>query len=263
MTHPVEVRTWNILLEALKYCDPARRGWFVDAGAGQDTFYFEWLHNHGWRGVVVEPFPTQQVRDLCSGYGLHLAQCALWTDNRVSPIYLYQDGINALQPIWRGEPQKAIIQRRTLSAILNNLPEKPPAISLLKMDIEGAEPYVINAINGIREDWYPWIVMFEYGGQTTARTRLGAWAQSQTDRVFKAVRSLYKNDAKQLVVVGENALTRNRVITLTGGMLCRNNEYMFDLLFEDTDTWGNIIALPEIFPAEKIVEWAAREPQYS
>lgn len=263
MTHIVEVRTWNIVLKTLSTLDPNRRGWFVDAGAGNDAFYFEWLHNHGWHGVVIEPFPTQQVRDLCASYKLHLAQCALWTDNRVSSICLYPDGINALQPIWHGEYQNAIIHRRTLSAIMARLPEKPPAISLMKLDVEGGEPYIINGLSAIREDWYPWMFVFEFGGQTSAYTQLGAWSASHTSRILKAIRSLYKHDIKQLVFVGEDALTGNRIRTLSGGLLAQNDRALFDALFEPTDTWGNIIALPEVFPAGDLVKWAAQEPQYS
>lgn len=247
----VEQKTWLVILKALETLDPNRIGTCIDAGAGDDHYYFEWLYNFGWKDtVVVEPLPNVDVVRLCSQYGLNLIEKAL--DTRIMPLravmFSTDNGVNSLLPIWGNEYHIKPVETTTLWGVMGEL-EDPP-LSLLKLDIEGAEPRIIRDLSYIR---LPLVVSFEFGGHGTQANKQGGWNEAaQWDL------------AESLVRLGMLGYSEAYLIADSPGeyIVKHFNPGIERWPFYDNMTWGNIVAMRKFVNPHDILEASMGEMRY-
>lgn len=233
----VEQATWNCIRELMLAIDPERKGWCIDAGVGDQDYYFEWFHNFGYPTLAIEPFPNDGVRERCNQNNARLFVGALSDkDDFHAATALYTDGdLHALYPdYWvgvRDMQQKSAVCTATLRTLIRE--HEITRLTALKLDIEGAESAVIHQLPMLRS--CPSILSFEFGGIVEKHTQQGAWSSINLWTLKSSLQVLKEVGYSHLLIVaGNTADTHLRAV---------KNEGVLDGLFEDSDVWGNIIAV--------------------
>ena len=220
----VEQHTWTLMRSLILELDPNRDGWCIDAGAGVDNFYFQWLHDHGYKTILVEPLPTEHVRRLCSHIGVPLLELALDSWDGVGVLHTQRDGYfhSMRSELWGETIRETSVLTMTLPTLLEL--RKICLLTALKLDIEGAEPPILEQLDQI---CLPTVLSFEWGGVWRRHEEKGPWSKDALAKLRIAVARL-----------PELGYQSGLVITNTEEL--RPLDYA-DLTFQPNDAWGNIV----------------------
>jgi FkbM family methyltransferase len=156
-------------------------GYFIEVGANDgyqqsNTYYLE--RHKGWRGLLVEGIPELYERCRRLRTRSTVVSCALvspsHTGSTVTMHYAHlmsvvEGSLKSLQAqsehIGTGrqhqgvdQPYSVEVPARTLEAVLDGLPDVPPIIDLLSLDVEG---YELDVLQGLNLDRYAprWILV--------------------------------------------------------------------------------------------------------
>lgn len=233
----VEQATWNCIRELILAIDPERKGWCIDAGVGDQDYYFEWFHNFGYPTLAIEPFPNDGVRERCEQKGIELFQGAIGGFDGSSLMYTDGASLNSLLPDYWGTTTVVYLKPRDgvqvckLRTLVNQY--GITRTTALKLDIEGVECAVIAELPMLRS--CPSILSFEFGGIVEKHTQQGAWSSINLWTLKSSLQVLKEVGYSHLLIIaGNTADTHLRAV---------KNEGEVDGLFEDSDVWGNIIAV--------------------
>lgn len=244
--HKVEAITWNILRNAMLTLDPNRESWFIDAGAGDDDYYFEWATNFGYKALVIEPLPNDTVRTICAGRGISLEEVAIETFDGDANMRTTYGNLHSLERHWGDSQDIKRVQTAPLNYILRRRKIKS---GFLKLDIEGSE---YKAIHSLLEMFYslsdlPHVITFEFGGHGTYGDGQGGWQQEALFNTWRCITAL-DNAGYKMVKVADG----KSGAYLTG-----------QIRFDNDDIWGNIIAIRDHSAYDKAFGWANDEVKYN
>lgn len=250
----VESHTWTALRRLMTLYDPDRRGWAIDVGTGLGDYYFEWFHNFGYPTLAVDPIPTLEVRTLCQNLGVPLWEGALGADDGEALLTSHGD-IHSLYPaLWGETHSERNVPVRTLPSLIEqwNITE----LTVLKLDIEGAEWAVIQTLQGLDPTLLPAYLSFEFGGVWARRMGVGPWAKEGFEHLLGSLALLreYGYETGMVIASGDND-------TLTPFDFKRQNGY--DDLFPLDINWGNIIAVLPFVPLADLRSHAEASLQFS
>lgn len=243
--HDVERLTWNILRNAMLTLDPNRESWFVDAGAGDADYYFEWAANFGYKTLVIEPLPNDQVKTICAGRNIPLVEKAIAAGKGQVCLQTTRGNLHSIYPYWGQAQQETLVDCATLSSIIINSPIDS-AVNFLKLDIEGAEVDAIRDLN--YHILKPLVVVFEFGGHGTYGSGQGGWCQEALFNTWRCITTLDELGYRMVMVV-ENHMTGSTSVN-------------WESIFTPGDTWGNIIAFLDPNAYNMAFEWANSELEY-
>lgn len=226
--HDVECTTWEIISALIQEADPARDGWVIDAGLGNDDYYCEWTHNMGYKSLAIEPDPTPGAVNACEVSRIPLVSAALGGSEGVAILYSAPEReLRSLHgDVWGGMEDAGDVEVVTLPLLLRQYGVE--RVTLLKLDIEGAEPDVIRTLLELDKDALPSVICFEFGGEGTAECGRGPWSTAHQKRVSAAFKTLRRLGYKWGMLVGSG-----------DGLFVR--EVNGKLNFSLSDNWGNAI----------------------
>lgn len=237
--HDVERVTWEIVSRLMHEIDPRRDGWAIDAGLGQGDYYCEWTHNLGYKSLAIEPVPTPTAIRACEVSRIPLVSAALGNCEGIAVLYSAPErDLRSLHgDVWGGMQDAGDVDVTTLPLLMRQY--GVDRVTLLKLDIEGAEPDVIETLVELGCDELPDVICFEFGGEGIAEYQSGPWAPEQQKRVNAAFNTLRRLGYKWGVLVGcgDNLFVRH--------MNGKSN-------FSPSDNWGNAI-MTRFTPSPEIV----------
>jgi len=223
----VERTTWQLVEQLITGIDPNREGWCIDAGAGVQDFYFEWFNNAKYKTVLIEPMPVKQALDICANDGIPLIEAAIAAQAGIAMLAVHDD---PNRHTLRGDlwPNDYDVFTDTQTVTLADVVAQfdIDRITALKLDIEGAEPQVLQTIT---VDNAPDVIAFEFGGQVRMREGTGAWSPESRKAIYDSLDHLQSLGYKRGAVIV--ASTPDEVRPFEVG----------DSLFNSADAWGNII----------------------
>lgn len=226
--HEVERVTWEIVSRLMQDADPQREGWAIDAGLGQGDYYCEWTHNLGYKSLAIEPMPTETAIRACEMSHIPLVSAALGNRDGVAVLYSAPErDLRSLHgEVWGGMQDDGDVEVITLPLLMRQY--RIERLTLLKLDIEGAEPDVIETLEELASDELPSIVCFEFGGEGTAEYKRGPWSLEQQRRVNSSFKTLHRLGYRWGVLVGSGDVF---FVRKTDG----NSNFL------SSDNWGNAI----------------------
>lgn len=200
--HDVERITWDIVNRMMQEVDPDRAGWAVDAGLGQGDYYCEWTHNMGYQSIAIEPAPTKDAMTACKASHIKLVSAALGAEDGSATLYSApQRDLRSLHgDLWGGMDDAGQVLVLSLPTLLRQY--GIDKVTLLKLDIEGAEPDVLSTLPELSDAQLPEIVCFEFGGEGIAGSQRGPWATEHQHKVGLVTQMLRKLGYKWGVLVG-------------------------------------------------------------
>lgn len=253
----VERYTWNCMRHLMTTLDPNREGWCIDAGVGHFDFYFEWMHQLGYPTLAIEPVWSDDASRIIHNAvdaipALYAVEGALvgelYVDERQGaqrPIYEARErDLRSLERFWGGMEVGARVAVFTLPYLIEVYSIQ--RITALKLDIEGAEPDVIESLRVMPANLLPAIISFEWGGEHPAKTERGAWHPSQRQRVTDS-----------FTLLGDLGYARGLLIGSGDSFILRPIDG--DALppyFEPDDNWGNAILTRADVPMETLIKYA-------
>lgn len=244
MTHEVERVTWQTLQGLLNQVDPQRTGYVIDAGVGHFDFYWEWAANMGFPALAVEPAPDERLVELCAEQAVPLFAGALSHTSDEAILYRADErDLRSLEgAVWGGMTAGETILTLTLPDLVARY--TIGRITLLKLDVEGAEPRILSRLGDLPPDCLPQILCVEVGGEGPYASRRGPWSLLH----LRAVRSMFQD----LAFYGY----REAVLIGAGGRLVIRSFTPAAPRFEATDNWGNVILVRDPLPAGSLLSLA-------
>ena len=248
----VEQSTWTLLRNLMVSEDPDRRGWCIDAGAGSFDFYFEWFHAFGYPTLTVEPFPNTAVIGSCQARHIPLEQAALC--NRTGVVTLYRSAVlqlNTLTPQQWGllNSPKEDVMAVSLPHLMNKYSMK--AITVLKLDIEGAEWQVIQQLP--RLSVLPRVISFEFGGGEEKRFGAFGWSGKALINTLRSINMLARHGYRMLLFAATGSQPIAHEVFPSEGA---------DIFGEDYN-WGNIVATLSRHSAGELLDMAQGELRFT
>jgi len=235
----VERITWEIVSTLIQEYDPARDGWAIDAGLGNGDYYCEWTNNLGYKSMAVEPAPTDGAVNACEVSRIPLVSAALGGSEGVTVLYSAPErDLRSLRgDLWGGMEDAGAVEVVTLPMLLRQYGIEH--VTLLKLDIEGAEPEVIETLIELDKEALPGVICFEFGGEGAAEYRRGPWSTAHQKRVREAFKTLRRLGYKWGVLVGSG-----------DGLFVRGVNGIAN--FSPADNWGNAI-MTRFVPTEETI----------
>ena len=212
---------------------------FVEVGLGGGDWSFVWASQAGLRCLVVEPAPTEKLRDLCGKCGVEMVVAAVC--EREGTILLYEGELNGAQvgdtnstrPDWWGVGERSRPVSATTLAVLARSWNGVPFIAL-KVDVEGAEASVLSGLNEFAPGQLPKLVAFEYGGGGSLKDQRGGWADEFVSSTMSCL-NLLKDLGYKGGMILERSSWSPRLFKMAGvGNSART-------MFDEADEVGNII----------------------
>ena len=226
--HDVERLTWACVSRAMQAIDPDRWGWVIDAGLGRDDYYCEWATNLGYRSVAIEPDPTETAIRACETAQIPLIKAAL--SNQDGTATLYHAPTRDLRSLdgelWGGMAAANEVELVSLAYLTIRL--EMMRITLLKLDIEGTEPEVLETLVDLPQHLLPDVLCFEWGGEGTMAEGRGPWRMSHLRQVRRCFESLSLLGYAQGLLIGSGE-----------GLIMR--QFTNQPAFLGGDNWGNAI----------------------
>ncbi|MBD2425307.1 FkbM family methyltransferase [Phormidium sp. FACHB-1136] len=177
----VEACCQALLHHLLPEIDPQRQGVCFDVGVGTFAFYCDLFRQLGFATVAVEPLPTEKLKRRCQQQGITLLELCLSDQVGQQTLHLGQfanignRNFSSLSADWFGSSEHTqVVETLDLATLLTQTETK--AITVLKLDIEGWEPVVIQQLASLAPDCLPALVMFEYGGGGSYEKGTQGWA---------------------------------------------------------------------------------------
>lgn len=245
--HDVERLTWIWLSRLLSEVDPDKTGWAIDAGLGRSEFYCEWTQNMGYKSIGIEPVPTDEAARACASSNVPLISAALGDKDGEAMLFNAPErDLRSLDgELWGGMHEMDLVPVVTLASLLEEY--HIDKVTLLKMDIEGTEPEVINTLPDLDEKLQPSLICFEFGGAGPLWGKSGPWQSDHHQILLYAIRILNSIGYNWGVVIGSG-----------DGLFAR--EFSGIPRFSDTDNWGNIIMAKDKPSGELIEELRCQLP---
>jgi FkbM family methyltransferase len=171
-----------ILIESLPQIDPRRSGVFIEIGCGTIAFSFEVVAKLGYRTFAVEPLITPPLQAACQRSATTLVPAAISDSEGQCTFYIGQfQGselleLSSIHAGWWGAAKQSIqVPSHTLQGLFNLI--HPQKISAMKLDVEGAEPTIIQQFSSLDPALLPQLLIFEYGGGATYAQKTHGWSQ--------------------------------------------------------------------------------------
>lgn len=187
----VEEQTWMALRGTVLHVDPHRVGWCVDAGVGEDNYYFTWFQRLGFESLAIEPVPTASAREQARLSGVDMIESALGAASGMAEMHHFPDRpLHTLNADFIGASDAVTtVPVVTLADVLDLY--GIDFVNALKLDIEGAELDVLAQIPALPPERRPLVVAFEFGGVYEAWTERGPWSPERVARLFERLTVLY------------------------------------------------------------------------
>lgn len=233
----VEAHTWSCIRGLMIHLDPERQGVAIDAGAGEGDYYFEWFANFGYQTVLVEPIPSDYVRQLAGQHQVHLYLYALSDHNGWANLYTSSEhyGIHSLSAsTWGKVSECQQVGTISLITLIGEVVTYTRRITVLKLDIEGAEPVVIQQLDTLHPRLRPAIVSFEFGGIHPVSEGVGAWSSEHRASLLQSFATLKANGYRKALLITSGNSDRMDVLDL-------QQPLAFESIFRPDDIWGNIV----------------------
>jgi len=238
----VEACCTELLRQMLPTLDPQREGVCIDVGVGTFAFYCEMFAQLGFRSVAVEPLPVAKLRRLCAQYPIQLIESCLSDQTGTQPFYagefarIGNANFNSLAPDWFGSSQNTqLVPTLSLPDLLGAI--APPAITCLKLDIEGWESVVIQQLADLPAAQLPKVTMFEYGGGANQQAGTKGWSPEFLAGTLRCLTTLQQRGYGQSIMVDYSHGTQARIFDLQAQDLSTTD------LFPPEAVYGNIISL--------------------
>lgn len=248
----VEQSTWTLLRNLMVSEDPARQGWCIDAGVGGFDFYFEWFHAFGYPTLAVEPFPLPSVTTSCEARHIPLETAAL--TNKTGVVTLYRSAVlelNTITPQQWGllESPKEEVTAVSLPHLMNKYSMK--AITVLKLDIEGAEWQVIQQLPRLSAS--PRAISFEFGGGEEKRFGAFGWTNQAIINTLRCINMLARHGYRMVLFAATGSQPVAHEVFPSQGID----------IFGDDYNWGNIVATLSNHSAGELLDMAQGELRFT
>lgn len=236
--HTVERMTWDCIRQLMPILDPDRGGWAIDAGLGSFDFYCGWFHDLGYPTLAIEPAPGPEAVEVCKRSDIPLVRAALGKrDGKATLFHAPDRDLRSLKgSVWGGMQPSGKVEVVTLSTLVGRF--QIERTTVLKLDIEGAEPDALFGLPLLGGRQLPLILSVEWGGEWPYHTRKGPWKRSHLERVRAMFRMLSELGYEHGIMVGSGAELIVRPIESKR------------LRFKASDNWGNAILTRNVSPDE-------------
>ena len=240
----VEECCTDLLKYILPKVDKSRSGIAIEIGVGTFHFYCSLFKKLGFETIAVEPFPNEHLKRICNTQKIKLIE---------SCITLIDGTVNIYMGTWQGEENTNLCSTRSdwwgttsevkqvdsisLSTLLKAT--KNPAITCIKIDVEGVEIDIIEQLLNIPQVSLPSVLMFEYGGGMTKNTQQGGWSSEIYNGTLKCLEVLKSLKYKEIIAIDSSKNFLPKVYDL-------QNFSSFDDIVPETSDYGNIIATRDL-----------------
>ncbi|PSN13437.1 methyltransferase [filamentous cyanobacterium CCT1] len=236
----VEACCQALLEHLLPDLDPQQQGLCIDVGVGTFAFYCELFARLGFATVAVEPFPTDKLRAVCGQYPIQLIEQCLSDQVGTQTLHLGQfanlanSNFSSLAADWFGASTSTrSVPTLTLAALLGQV--AAIRITVLKIDIEGWEPVVIQQLAELPTELLPQVVMFEYGGGSSRALGQKGWSPRFFEGTMTCLKTLQQLGYDFSVMVDYASGTQAKVFDLQSLDLARDSP------FYANGVYGNIL----------------------
>lgn len=239
--HDPEAPTLEILNDLLPRIDSARTGLCLDVGAGTGNWYWQAFQRLGYPTCVIDAYPTHPLLTATADYQIPLHAVALSDANGIATLYLGRDNDANLcgleRGAWGATDNTTQVSAITYAGFMRQY-QPPHGVTILKLDIEGAEYRVINSLQAVEADYTPRCICFEYGGGCMRAEGVYMWGNEGLARLDGIIETLNALGYTQLLAI--DSLQENRLVTLERDTIARQ---AVNALFSDYASWGNCIAI--------------------
>lgn len=213
-------------------------GYFIEIGAGTFDYYFIDFVNKGYKSLVVEPIPCENLLNICEKNNVNIEKSCISDKEGFTTMYIGKfDGKNntnlsSLNKDWWGSGTDTIdIPSLKLESLIKKW--NITKIAVLKLDTEGSEYTIIKSFNNIPKVSLPYVIQFEYGGGGKKMDKKGGWESKYFKNTCSIINLLKSLNYKILIIIDRD-LPNIKILYLP-----EIND--FEKIFNDYSQVGNAI----------------------